>query len=293
MYSQLIQTSINLLENKLNEPIHIEDIATTLHLSKYHFSRVFKAAVGLPPLEYIRKRRLHLSAKELLTSSKSTIDLAEEFAFDSRESFSRAFKKEFNLSPTHFRKENPYFTFFEKCTLNHCHFNLLNKNGNVDLFVDILLLDKFTLFGYQELIKMPDYTTIPKLLKKLETHFLGPAKPFELWGVHFNHNFSKEGFSFDYFIGCFEKNILPPRSFQTYKVKEHLFAHFIHIGSIYDKKGELLLRYTHDYIYEKWLPNSPYELADNFNLEYYSTKFIENGFHGELHLYIPIKLKRT
>jgi len=65
---------------------------------------VFREVAGIPPFEYIRRRRLSAAAQELQRSSRKVIDVAFDFVFDSHEGFTRAFARQFGVSPLHFRE---------------------------------------------------------------------------------------------------------------------------------------------------------------------------------------------
>lgn len=102
---ELIQDSISYIEENLQEKIGLEEIAGHACLSKFHFHRLFHSAVGSSPGDYVRKRRLSEAARELRETNGKIVDIALKYQFGSQESFSRAFKRYFGLSPSEFRKE--------------------------------------------------------------------------------------------------------------------------------------------------------------------------------------------
>lgn len=106
--------SIEFIEKHLYEKISVHEIASAAHYSTYHYSRVFKALVGDTPKEYLRKRRLTIAAKRLLTEDVGILDLALDCQFDSQEAFTRAFKALFNMTPAQYRKINEPFRLLYK-----------------------------------------------------------------------------------------------------------------------------------------------------------------------------------
>lgn len=106
--------SIEYIENHLGDKISVHDIAAASHYSTYHYNRVFKALVGDTPKEYLRKRRLTLAAKRLLTEEVGILEIALECQFDSQEAFTRAFKALFNMTPAQYRKINEPFRLLYK-----------------------------------------------------------------------------------------------------------------------------------------------------------------------------------
>ncbi len=86
------------------QDIRVEDIADSVSLSKYHFSRIFKAETGYSPHEYLFSVRL-ARARELLTGTRMTVDsIAATCGFTSTSHFIRSFKRETGTTPTMFRK---------------------------------------------------------------------------------------------------------------------------------------------------------------------------------------------
>lgn len=65
-----IRKSIDYIETHLKEDITVQDIANQVFLSSLHFQRDFLIVTGYSVSEYIRNRRLYLSAIELKQTSK-------------------------------------------------------------------------------------------------------------------------------------------------------------------------------------------------------------------------------
>lgn len=102
-YDACIKKSIEYIDNNLNKKIELKDLADNVYLSKYHFHRVFHAAVGEPVAEYIRKKRLMKAAEDLLYTDGKIVDIAFKYQFSSQEVFTKAFKKLYGMPPREFR----------------------------------------------------------------------------------------------------------------------------------------------------------------------------------------------
>ena len=92
------------IEANLDWALSLGDLADAARLSPYHFIRLFTGRYGLSPMAYVRVRRLEAAAERLRNGSRITIvDLAFDTGFDSQEGFTRAFTREFGISPGRYR----------------------------------------------------------------------------------------------------------------------------------------------------------------------------------------------
>ena len=93
------------IKDKIDHPLTLSEIAKEVHYSSYYISRIFKKHTGMSIFEFIRKMRLTSSAKMLRDHKDiKIIDVAFDFFFDSHEGFTRAFSKEFDITPKAYQK---------------------------------------------------------------------------------------------------------------------------------------------------------------------------------------------
>ena len=93
-----------LLQESLEQPIDIPQLARQLPMGYSAFRRNFKTVTGLSPNQYHLNLRIE-RAKELLESTLLNIEeIADQTGFDSIYYFSRIFKKKAGLSPNAYRK---------------------------------------------------------------------------------------------------------------------------------------------------------------------------------------------
>lgn len=84
--------------------ISIDQICTTVNVSKYHFCRRFKKYTGLTVMQYILKTRILLAKNELRKTHLSISQISDEYGFSSVSYFCRVFKEEENCTPLQYRK---------------------------------------------------------------------------------------------------------------------------------------------------------------------------------------------
>jgi AraC family transcriptional regulator len=114
-YIEYLQKTIDYIEENIKDPITIEVCAEVAGFSKYHFYRLFTLFVGVPLMEYVRKRRLAYAMKEV-NRGRRVMDIALDFQYSSERAFCRAFQREFGKAPSNFR--NKHYAIPEKPVLN-------------------------------------------------------------------------------------------------------------------------------------------------------------------------------
>lgn len=81
----------------------VEDLATSVGMSRSKFALRFKSLVGLGPLDYLLHWRMHLAVRALRTSSKPIYSVAYGLGYESESAFSNAFKRVMGYSPKSLR----------------------------------------------------------------------------------------------------------------------------------------------------------------------------------------------
>jgi len=85
------------------EAIRVQQLAAAVHMSPYHFARMFKQATGQPPHFYITVQRME-RAKELLSDSNlPLVDVAANVGFQTQGHFTGVFHKHTGVTPRIFR----------------------------------------------------------------------------------------------------------------------------------------------------------------------------------------------
>ena len=91
------------IQNNLDRPLPLEELAGVAAFSPFHFSRIFRAMIGETVGEYIRRLRLERAAGALQFTSLPVTQIAMLLGSDSPEAFARAFKALFGMPPSHYR----------------------------------------------------------------------------------------------------------------------------------------------------------------------------------------------
>ena len=92
------------IDANLSSILHSKDLADLVNLSVSHFCRAFKASVGIPPWEYITRRRVD-RARELMRSTHEPLSqVALSCGLSDQSSFCRVFRRVIGQSPSEWRR---------------------------------------------------------------------------------------------------------------------------------------------------------------------------------------------
>jgi AraC family transcriptional regulator len=103
-YTRRIDRVIDYLNDHLDQPLKLEELAKVACFSEFHFHRVFRAMTGETLNDFTNRLRLEKAARLLKRTRQSATDIALECGFSSSATFSRSFNHAFNTSPTQYRK---------------------------------------------------------------------------------------------------------------------------------------------------------------------------------------------
>lgn len=92
------------MEENISQKINLQEIADSLKLSKFYFSKKFLQHTGVSPIRYFLELKIKHACKLLDESNMSVKDVALKIGYEDPYYFSRLFKKIMGLSPTQYRQ---------------------------------------------------------------------------------------------------------------------------------------------------------------------------------------------
>ena len=92
----------------LDGPLSTETLAAIADLPTHAFHRRFRAAFGETPAAYVRRLRLERAAWRLQLHGDSILAIALDCGFGDHETFTRAFRRHYGLSPREWRRAGRY-----------------------------------------------------------------------------------------------------------------------------------------------------------------------------------------
>jgi len=282
-YVNLINETIKYIENNLHEKISLEDIAAHFCVSKYHFNRMFKTVSGSTLKQYILGRKLTEALKRITEENVSVIDAAYDFGFEYPEVFSRAFKKQFGVSPLACKNEKAHNNLVIRA--NIIERDIVNYKGNLTLRGTCNYLKELSLEGvFVEVNENSD--EFEPLLRSSGENFLAQSQ--KVRGFKADNFYTvvncrnEDNGEYTVFYGMEREVVSKENYFQKRIVPEGWYASFIYIGDMFNIRETFV-----DDLY-RWIMIKEVELNSNgvgminiFELDYLNTK--------EVQILVPIK----
>ena len=101
---RVVDEILNWIENNLESDLSLEAVAES-RIFQMAFSAYFQTTDRLYPANYVRARRLSCAAIALRLLPLNLMHLSMKYRFDSQQTFCRAFKQHFGITPSGYRKK--------------------------------------------------------------------------------------------------------------------------------------------------------------------------------------------
>lgn len=103
-YAQSIAEVKKYIREHIDDTLTREVLADVAGFSVPHFRRIFKACIGENVSDYVRRERLVRAGRKLRMGAVDITAVALAAGYDTHAAFGKAFKQQFGLSPSEFRK---------------------------------------------------------------------------------------------------------------------------------------------------------------------------------------------
>ena len=281
-YLESINKAISYIENNVATDIQLKDIAVQANISQYHFHRVFKSLTGDTTKNFLTRLRLEKAALKLKHSKDEIGQISLDNGYQNHETFTRAFKDYFGLTPLDYRSSISELTSNKQDEYNlaNIDLNTLNVAGPVIKSIPDLHLAYIRHTGSYKKVG----SSFQRLMLWAATHLVLKLKPVTIGIVHDNPDLTAEQYiRFDACV-LLSKEIKPNGEIGYKKIEGGKFAVFTYKGAY---EG---FYPVYDYIYNVCLFENKFDLADKPALEWYvkSPPFYKpENFVTDF--YVPIK----
>lgn len=280
-YNERFAKVLDYIDRNLDADLSVAHLSQVANLSKFHFHRVFSSHTGVNVHRYVQLMRLKRASYQLVFGGEMRIiDIALDAGFENPESFSRAFKRVFDQTPSRFKKSpawKPWWAQFQITTPER------PQNMNV------------TIVDFEETrIAALEHRGDPELLNDSVMHFiewrkqsgLSPVRSSQTFGIAYDnpHTTPPDEFRFD-ICGSVEAAI-PDNGFGVLNriIPGGRCARLRHEGSHQGIGASAI------YLYRNWLPESGEALRD-FPLFFHYLNLVPDVDEHELitDLYLPLR----
>lgn len=282
----VVLKSIQFIESNLKTEIDVFKVSREVCYSLYHFIRLFQSITGFSPKNYIQQRRLTEAVYELRNTDKKIADIAYDFQFGSHESFSRAFRKQFNVNPSEIRNGYSLSVLPLVTPITADYIYQSDKVRCVP--PELVELPEVTLVGISFFLSDDaEVTDLSKewarFMNEIQTvkHKITPERYYQV--QYWSENQEIGGLFFFTGIEVAQATDLNPL-FVVKTIPKGKYLRFIHKG-LSNKVG-----YTYKYIYTQFLPDTNYKLIKPLNFEFYGERY-KGPFNeqSESEIFIPVE----
>ena len=278
---------IDFIEANLDFDLSLAQVAQAADMSQWHFQRIFKALTNETLKTYIRSRRLANALDKLLDPQKRIIDIAFEAGFESQESFTRAFKKVYEMTPNAYRKLANKNLFLKKVQFDTEY--LQNLKHNISLEPEIYFQPKMDLVGLHTIFYSvdSDKNNIAEKLPPLWGRFLerlveiNGQVPEICYGII--RQTAEKTDKLKYFAAA-DASLFDevPADMVRLEVPEATYAKFACRGLVTN------LDDTVNYAYSSWLLRSGKKHTYGADIEFYGPEYEADSADSTIYYAIPI-----
>jgi len=291
---ELLKDVLNEIERAIKEDINEDRLAAKYSISGGYLRRVFLFAFKQPIGSYIRSRKLASSIDELLNTGLNILDIALEYGFGHEQSYIRAFKKEFGITPNELRKTKQFLKI--KPPLH-----LFDSNKLADgLFFgpEIVTIPEFHVVGKKHKLKCRDKKVIVvdsvKLFNEMKTQIPNIINPHVLINISTE---AEENSDYWYLMPSVQVKSLDniPEGFDSYTFPATLCARFSFLVHQHNIKNYMLASdgmiraindFTNDDSQKYFLERNKINI-DRFDLS------SNDDFNGYWEWFAPVRLKTS
>ncbi|QDT88314.1 AraC family transcriptional regulator [Gimesia chilikensis] len=274
-----VQKALWYVESHSRDVLSLEAVARASCVSPYHLTRSFAEVFGISLMRYTRQRRLSEAAKQLAAGAPDILSIAFDYGYGSHEAFSRAFKKEFGVTPERVRTlaDLSQLQLKEPIVMDSTQLPRLNPPREETL-------PALSFAGLFERYDCQSSAGIPNQWQRASP-LLGSISPLvsqDAYGICFN--FDETDGKFDYMAGVpVEQGTTLPPGLVRFDLPTHKYAVFQHGGHISEIRSVIAA------IWADALSQANQEPISGPVLEKYGPEFDPQTGRGGFEIWIPVK----
>jgi AraC family transcriptional regulator len=240
-YVRVINETINYIEENINTELPLSTLSDNFGISDFHFNRMFKTVTGMTMKQYILGRKLTKALELLMETKASIINISMDLGFEYPEVFSRAFKKQYGISPNKYRenpkglKGIPIASVVER--------DIINYKGVLVIKGECININEFSLAGIYTETNVYDEDFKDSLRTNTESFIIKSSKMESMNQDKFYTVVSCHGDdSGAYTVFCGRKFISanPSMDIQTFHIPSGWYVNFEYRGDMFEIRESLI-----------------------------------------------------
>ena len=286
-YLEQVQRGIDFIEERLAFDLQTAEVARHAGISHWHFQRIFKALTHETLKGYIRSRRLSVALEGLRSTESRIIEIALAAGFQSQESFTRAFKAAFGVTPAGYRKEGTRQQFLCKPKVDVDYLGHLAAQVSLEPDLcdqpEMLLVGMRTHFYGAESDRNNLGSKLPALWREFLARLGTVPEAVAGCGYGVVRPRDPDADELEYLAAVAVHREIPvPPGMLTLRLPAGRYAKFTHRGCV-DRMDQ-----TVNYIYGNWLPRSGLRHSCAADIEFYGPGYHPTEESSVVHYAIPV-----
>ena len=280
--SRPVDRAIWYVESHLDQELTLAEVAQISGVSRFHLTRAFGSATGMPIMRYVRARRLAKAAEELIGGERDILGLALGLGYGSHEAFSRAFRDYFGLSPSEVREGRGAGVLERQEALRMETLKVNDRNFEAPSEPRIETLGPLRIVGLRKTYGSEGNAGIPAQWQEF-VPYLGSI-PGQSGEETYGVCITDEDGKIDYISGVrVDEPASVPGGMDAVAVPQATYAVFDH------KHHVSIIPSTWSWIWSEWFAGSGYEPLEGPSLEHYPVTFDGQTGEGGLEIWVPVK----
>ena len=146
----MVEKALDFIDEHIEDKLFLDDIAKGIGYSPFYVSRVFSQKMGISIVSYIRMRKLQFAFSSL-QKSKTILEVAYQYGFESHEGFTRSFKRFFGFSPKVIKDQKMAYTIPKYYVMKERNMEIMNNRNIIEeMHMMVFLLLKESIKEMQE-----------------------------------------------------------------------------------------------------------------------------------------------
>lgn len=121
--AELAKQASSYMLGHMDKKITINEISEKMHVSQTQLKNSFRNYYGESVYKYIRSRKMQLAAVQLAEGQFSVMEIAGMFGYENCSKFAAAFRGEYGVSPSSYRKQHRVRNFQERLQKQEWNFS--------------------------------------------------------------------------------------------------------------------------------------------------------------------------